>query len=402
VNSRNRILTALEHKEPDRVPVDLGGTESSGITAIAYNRLKRHLNLSGRSQIYDISQMICKVEEPVVESVGSDAVPLLIEPRSWKPWTLVDGSPAEIPARANLRRTDDGEVVQLSENGQVVARSTSSGYYLDNVSPPLADACSTAHIEKYRYFENFDWPDYLDETYEDLNRKAKKLYQETDYLIVGNLWVHIFAAGQALRGYENFMTDLIANQKLAHCLMENLMNVYMKRVSEYAEAVGEYVQVIEVNDDLGAQFGPQLNPDLYRKMIKPYHRKLWSYIKEKTGCYLLFHSCGSVYDFIPDFIEMGIDALNPVQVSARNMDTARLKREFGSEISFWGGGCDTQRVLPFGTTDEIEEEVKRRVDDLASDGGFVFTQVHNIQPDVPPENIMAMYNALNKYLSTGD
>ena len=184
---------------------------------------------------------------------------------------------------------------------------------------------------------------------------------------------------------------------LAYCLMENLMEVYMERVSKYADAVGDYVQVIEVNDDLGSQSGPQLAPALYRKMIKPYHKKLWRYIKEKTGCYLLLHSCGSVYDFIPDLIEMGIDAINPVQVSARNMDTARLKKEFGSEISFWGGGCDTQRVLPFGTPDEVEEEVRRRIDDLAPGGGFVFTQVHNIQPDVSPENIMAMYSALDKY-----
>ena len=397
MNSRNRILTALEHKEPDRVPVDLGGTESSGITGIAYNLLKKHLGFSGRTQIYDISQMICKVERPVVESVCSDAVPLLIEPRIWKPWTLQDGSSAEIPAGVDLRRLDSGEVVQLSADGQVVARSTSSGYYLDNVSPPLADARSTADVEKYKYFRDFDWPDYLDETYEDLNNKARKLYQETDYLIVGNLWVHIFAAGQVLRGFANFMMDLLDNQRLAHCLMENLMEVYMERVAKYAEAVGDYVQVIEVNDDLGTQFGPQLAPALYREMIKPYHKKLWEYIKEKTGCYLLLHSCGSVYDFIPDFIEMGIDAINPVQVSAQNMDTARLKREFGSEISFWGGGCDTQRVLPFGTPDEVEEEVKRRIDDLAPGGGFVFTQVHNIQPDVPPENIMAMYSALDKY-----
>jgi len=397
VNSRNRILTALEHKEPDRVPVDLGATESSGMTGIAYNRLKRHLNLGGRTQLYDISQMICKVENPVLECIGSDAVPLLIEPRAWKPWTLQDGSPAEIPAGVDLRRMDDGGMVLFSEDGGVAARSTSGGLYLDDVSSPLADARSTADIEKYRYFKNFDWPDYLDETYEDLNRKAEKLYQESDYLIVGNLWVHIFAAGQALRGFENFMIDLIANQKLAHCLMENLMNVYMERVTRYAEAVGEYVQVIEVNDDLGTQFGPQLNPALYRKMIKPYHEKLWKHVKEKTGCYLLLHSCGSVYDFIPDFIEMGIDALNPVQVSARNMDTARLKKEFGSQMSFWGGGCDTQRVLPFGTPDEVEEEVKRRIDDMAPGGGFIFTQVHNIQPDVPPENIMAMYRAMDKY-----
>ena len=185
------------------------------------------------------------------------------------------------------------------------------------------------HEDKIKTFEEFrriyppffksDWRDFVEKydgnivaamddllpinAYEDLNLKAQKLYQETDYLIVGNLWVHIFAAGQTLRGFENFMMDLIANQKMAHCLMENLMNVYMERVDRYAEAVGDYVQVIEVNDDLGTQFGPQLNPDLYRKMIKPYHRKLWNYVKEKTGCYLLLHSCGSVYDFIQDFIE---------------------------------------------------------------------------------------------------
>lgn len=394
MDSRNRILTALKHGEPDKVPVDLGATESSGITGVAYNRLKKCLRLGGRTQIYDIYQMICKVEEPVLRKVGSDAIPLLVEPRDWKPWMLQDGSPAEIPARANLRRLDNGEVVQLSEDGQVIARSTPGGHYLDNVSPPLADARSIADIEKYGYFRNFDWPDYLDETYHDLRRKAEKLYSETDRLIVGNLWVHVFAAGQSLRGFENFMTDLIADQKLAHCLMEKLMKVYMERVSRYAEALREYVQVIEVNDDLGTQLGPQLDPALYRKMVKPYHKRLWEYIKEKTGCYLLLHSCGSVYDFIPDFIEMGIDALNPVQVSARNMDTARLKREFGSQISFWGGGCDTQRVLPFGTPEQVKEEVKRRVGDLAPGGGFVFTQVHNIQPDVPPENIMAMYEAL--------
>ncbi len=394
MDSRNRILTALKHGEPDKVPVDLGATESSGITGVAYNRLKKCLRLGGRTQIYDIYQMICKVEEPVLRKVGSDAIPLLVEPRDWKSWMLQDGSPAEIPARANLRRLDNGEVVQLSEDGQVIARSTPGGHYLDNVSPPLADARSIADIEKYGYFRNFDWPDYLDETYHDLRRKAEKLYSETDRLIVGNLWVHVFAAGQSLRGFENFMTDLIADQKLAHCLMEKLMKVYMERVSRYAEALREYVQVIEVNDDLGTQLGPQLDPALYRKMVKPYHKRLWEYIKEKTGCYLLLHSCGSVYDFIPDFIEMGIDALNPVQVSARNMDTARLKREFGSQISFWGGGCDTQRVLPFGTPEQVKEEVKRRVGDLAPGGGFVFTQVHNIQPDVPPENIMAMYEAL--------
>lgn len=393
---RDRILTALRHKEPDRIPIDLGSTESSSINGIAYNNLKKYLGLSGRTQIYDISQMICKVEDTVVKKLNIDAVPLLIEPKEWKAWTLQDGSYAEIPAKANLRRLNGREIVRFSDDGQVLARSSQNGYYLDDAYPPLANAQSCHDIEKYPYFKYFDWPEYIDETYEDLSLKASRLYHETEYLIVGNLWVHIFAAGQALRGFEKFMMDLILDQKLAHCLMENLLSVYMERVSKYGESVGKYVQVIEVNDDLGAQTGPQISKELYRKMIKPYHKRLWNYIKDKTECYLLLHSCGSIYDFIPDLIEIGIDAINPVQVSAVNMDTAKLKREFGDQMTFWGGGCDTQRALPFGTPDEVKNEVKRRIQDLAPNGGFIFAQVHNIQPDVPPENIMAMYEALDE------
>lgn len=157
-----------------------------------------------------------------------------------------------------------------------------------------------------------------------------------------------------------------------------------------------YIQVIQVGDDLGSQDGPQLSPELYRKVVKPRYKKLFQYIKEHSSAYLFLHTC-AVYEFIPDFIEMGVDALNPVQVSAKDMDTKRLKREFGKDITFWGGGCDTQKVLPFGRPEEVTQEVKRRIEDLAPGGGFIFTQVHNIQADVPSENIMAMYNAVKEY-----
>lgn len=395
---RERIISALRHKESDRVPVDLGSTESSGIMAIAYNRLKKHLGLSGRTQIFDIMQMISKVEEPVVEAVGSDAVALLIEPKQWKPWILSDGSAAEVPAKVILKKLDNGTTAQLSQDGTVTSICPKGGLYFDPVWHPLENAKTMDEIDTGEpFFKSFDWPSYLDEDFDDLRTKAEKLYNQTDYAIVGNLYVHLFAAAQTLRGFENFMMDLMADKPMAHRLLSRQVEAYLPRIDKYIEAVGPYVQIIQVNDDLGAQNGPQIAPELYREMVKPYHKKLWRYIKEKSQKPLLLHSCGSIYELIPDLIEMGIDALNPVQVSAANMDTKRLKKEFGKDITFWGGGCDTQTVLPYKTVNDVKEEVRKRIDDLAPGGGFVFCQVHNIQADVPVENIIAMYEQLGTF-----
>ena len=289
--------------------------------------------------------------------------------------------------------------MQLSDDGTELARCPSGGFYFDPVFFPLADAQTLEDIDAgKKYFEAFDWPGYIDEDFADLRLKAKKLYEETEYTVVANLWVHVLAAGMHLRGYENFMMDMAINKKFAHYLLEKQLEAYLPRVEKYIEAVGDYVQVIQVNDDLGSQNGPLISPDMYREMIKPYHKKLWGLIKEKSGKPILLHSCGSIYELIPDLLEIGIDALNPVQVSAANMDSKKLKNEFGKDLTFWGGGCDTQKCLGVGSPGQVRDEVKRRMDDLAPGGGFVFCQVHNIQADVPPENIMAMYETLAEEL----
>jgi uroporphyrinogen decarboxylase len=211
--------------------------------------------------------------------------------------------------------------------------------------------------------------------------------------VVANLQLHLLAAGQILRGYETFMMDLVASKPLAHALLERLTESYMKRCDGYfAEARG-HVDVVLLNDDLGTQAGPMLSLDCYREMIWPYQRRLFAHVKQRSGAFLLFHSCGSVARFIPSLIEAGVDALNPVQVSAAEMDTAKLKSRFGRDIAFWGGGCDTQGVLARGSARRIREEVSRRVEELSPAGGFVFTQVHNIQPDVPPANVVEMLEA---------
>lgn len=395
MTGRERIKLALAHRAADRIPLDLGASESTGIHGIKYNELKQFLGLKGgRTQIFDIGQMIAKVEAPVLDAVGADAVPLLIEPRAWKPWRLPDQSACEIPALADLRPAADGGAELYSAGGALEAVCPKGSFYFDTCRHPLADASSPADIEKgIEHLENFDWPSYCDEDFKDLRRRAQALRSGTDRAIVGNLWTHVFAAGQILRGFENFMMDLLADKPLAHALMGRLVDCYAARVERYAEAVGEYCDIIQVNDDLGAQNGPQIAPETYREMVKPYHARLWGMIKRLTGKPLLLHSCGSVRALIPDLIEIGLDALNPVQVAAADMDSARLKREFGRDLVFWGGGCDTQSVLGAGTPELVREEVRRRCGDLAPGGGFVFCQVHNIQPNVPVRNIMAMYEA---------
>ncbi|MBE9565260.1 MAG: hypothetical protein IMF16_00725, partial [Proteobacteria bacterium] len=212
-----------------------------------------------------------------------------------------------------------------------------------------------------------------------------------------NFQSHLLAAGQILRGFEAFMMDLVLDPKLADALLSELVDTYCQRADQLFPALGDAVDVVLVNDDLGIQTGPMLSPDLYRKRIKPHQKRLFAHLKASSGRPLLVHTCGSVRWAIPDLIEIGMDALNPVQVSAAGMESAGLKRDFGRDITFWGGGCDTQHVLSRGSVQEVEEEVKRRIADFAPGGGFIFCQVHNVQPEVPPENVVAMLEAANEY-----
>jgi uroporphyrinogen decarboxylase len=275
---------------------------------------------------------------------------------------------------------------------------SNGGYYFDPVYSPLADAASISDIERHKAdIENFDAPAHLDKTYEELARDAKELRDNTDYLLVGFFGGHLLQACLILRGWEAFFMDLLVNQKFAAALMEKLLEANIRRFERYAETVGPYVDVVMFEDDLGMQDRPLMRPELYRKTIKSYQKKLFDFVKSRCDAYLFFHSDGAVAPFIPDFIEMGVDILNPLQVSAAGMDTRVLKREFGRDICFWGGGCDSQRVLAFGTPEDVADEVKRRIDDLAPGGGYVFSTIHNVQNGVPPENIVAMFKTALEY-----
>ncbi len=395
---RERVLAALSHKEPDRVPIDLGGTESSGMTAVTFLNLADRLSITHIPRIFDVYQQICLIPDDVLDRFDIDTVPLVFEPAHWTADTTSDSRSALSPAAWRPDTLADGSRVVRDSSGRVIASMPSGGFYFDPVYSPLAGVTDIAALDGYKEdFDRFDMSAMFDEGLDRMVERARALHEDTSRCVVANLCVHILAAGQILRGFENFTMDLLINEPLACAVMDKLLEAYFPRIDTLASRLRDYVDVVLVNDDLGTQAGPMISPDTYRKMVKPFHARLFAHVKKRFGKPLLMHSCGSIRALIPDLIEIGVDAINPVQVSAVGMDPTRLKKDFGKDITFWGGGCDTQSVLPNGSPQDVRDEVKRRIDTLAPGGGFVFTQVHNIQPGVPSENIIAMLDAAREF-----
>ena len=399
MNHRDRVLHALQHKEPDRVPIDFGGTTDSTISALGYQVLRSQLGLEPSvTRVADIYQYTAVVEEDMRQALDVDTMPVLDEPAQWRQGTLTDDSPAEFPELFRPQRERDGSQVVRDGAGTVVLKMPAGGYYFDPVHSPLAEATSVQEIDTcLDQIESYDKPDHLDKSYEDLAERARWLRDHTDYLLVGYFGGHIFQAAQSLRGWERFLMDLLVNRRFAEALLDRLAEANIRRFARYAETVGRYVHIVQFEDDLGMQDRPLLRPELYRSAVKPYHARLFRYARSRCDAYLLLHSDGAVAPLIPDLIDMGIDALNPVQTSAAGMQAGQLKREFGKEITFWGGGCDSQVVLPFGTAAEVADEVKRRIDELAPGGGYVFAPIHNVQAEVPARNVVTMFQTAREY-----
>jgi len=395
MTSRERVLTTLQHKEPDKVPIDFGGMRSTGIMAIAYNRLKRHLGLKGgETRVYDPTQQLAEPEEEILDLFEVDVVDLNnslgIRAEKWRDWTLPDGSLGKMPVTSYP--VWEKEEWVLKDGLRTRARMPESCLYFENCNQILEHVETTADMRRIR------WKTYFtDEDLREFEEKGKFLCENTDYAIMGGFGGNILECGQEVRGWENFMSDLVGNRSFAEDLMDELVEMHLTNLKGFLQAVGSYIQIIQMGEDLGTQETSQISLQMYRELVKPRHRKIYQYVKEHSSLYVFLHSCGSIYNLIPDLIEIGVDILNPVQTSAANMDPVQLKREFGSKITFWGGGCDTQSVLPYATTEELEAHVKERIGIFAPGGGFVFTQVHNVQANVPPENVVAMFNAAKKH-----
>jgi uroporphyrinogen decarboxylase len=396
MNSRVRVLTTLQHQVPDRVPIDLGGMRSTGITAIAYNRLLDHLGIEGMAKVADTGQQLANVEEPVRQRFHVDVAALdmvsadwVREDCAWQTWQLADRSPCMVPVTFNPVLDENGDWVIRDAYGRTTARMPKGGYYFDGLYHPLAEIDTLEGVDAMAEH----WKPISNEVLDCLHDQAKDLYENTDYAILGGFGGSFLEAGQGLRGWDTFMMDLALRPDFVEHLLDLLLEGYLINVERYVEAVGDYVQLINVGGDLGTQNGPQLSPAMYEHFIQPRQAKFWAYIHDISDMYVFLHSCGGIYPLIPGLIEAGVDVLNPVQTSAAGMDPVRLKREFGEQLVFWGGGCDTQTVLGNASPQEIREHVHERIRIFAPGGGFVFNQVHNIQVEVPPENIVAMLDA---------
>ena len=373
MNSRERVLAALDHREPDMVPIDLGGTENTTITRIAYLNLRQHLGMPAEPDPFIINRQMDAVfpQEDLLQRFEVDFRP--VKPSlDWQP--------------------DIREMPDDSFYDEMAILWKKAAYYYDMVEHPFENF-TVADIDR------FNWPDpYAPARIAGLGEQAKALYEGSQAAIVlADIVWGPFELGCALRGYEQFLVDLLQNERFASRLLERNLELAIGFWDAYLGEVGEYIQIVGLGDDLGIQTGPMISPALYRKFIKPLHRQLIDFIRIKTKAKIFLHSCGSVYDLIPDLIEAGVDILSPVQFSSAKMDLGRLKREFGNQLTFWGGGVNTQRVLPFGSLQEIRDEVSRNFEIMASDGGFIFVPVHNIQADISPERILAVYEtALEK------
>ncbi len=376
---RERVTLALAHKEPDRIAIDLGGSICSSIHKSSYIELKQYLGMEIEDiKMADYVQQLPYLDEKLLERLGAD-------------FRMVQLPAATAPG---LEIFEDGDFYAFIDRwGSKLHMPKDGGLYFDWVDFPIKEPTITA-------LEAYNWPS--PDAAEDiapLRKQAEYLYDHTDYALVGSgvIGGGIFEQPARVMGLENFLMALVTDASFADQLMEKITEIYIEACIRYLDQVGEFLQVFTYWDDVNSQNGWIISPDIYRQRIKPRQKRLVEAIKQKTDAKIYYHGCGAVFDLIPDLIEIGFDIINPVQVSAKGMDTRRLKKTYGQDIVFWGGGVDTQKILPFGTPEEVAEEVKRRIDDLAAEGGFVFAAVHNIQAYVPPANIVAMFETALDY-----
>jgi len=379
MTSRERILTALDHREPDRIPVDLGGTVVTSIALSTYAALRDHLGLPKKPvRVMETVQQIAWADEDVLDLFGVDVIPVFANPAAGYSPVFVDEG-----ERGDSFKDEFGATL----------RRPRRGLYYDWQEFPLAEPSIEA-------MERMPWPDPADPArFQGLRRRVQTLRASTDRALFGmapcghdllnQLW--------RVRGMEEGLMDLVLHVDFVEAFLDRLTQTIITAQELFLDEVGDLIDIHFTADDLAGQCGPLISPAVYRSLVKPRWARILASIKARTRARILYHSCGALAEFLPDLIEIGVDIINPVQVTAAGMESADLKKRFGDRLSFWGGGCDTQAVLPRGTPHEVREEVRRRIRDLAPGGGFVFNPVHNIQPHVPPANVLAMFHAAHEF-----
>jgi len=393
--------------------MDLGSTPSSGISAIAYNRLEKHLGVrGGKTKVYDVVQQLAEPEDWALDQFGIDVIDIgrafNVKDEDWLLGTLPDGSEAYFPHWFSPSPQPDGRRDVFMRDGTRIASMPAGAAFFDQTCFPYIDGYPDDFLDLPKAMGKVLWAALVhspwdrageDGFWEKLREKALALRENSDRALMIVCGCNLFEWGTFLRRMDNFLMDLAAEPSKVEALLDALMEIHLNTLERVCAAVGDIADIIRFGDDLGTNEGPFMSPSTYRKLFKPRHAMLYEYVKRNSRMHTFLHSCGSISALIPDLIDAGLEIINPVQTSCRRMEPERLKREFGKDIAFWGGGCDIRSVLSRGTPSEIKEHVKRRLSILSPGGGFVFCAEHNILPDAPPENIAALFEAVEEFYS---
>lgn len=407
MNSRERILAALRHEETDRVPIDIGGTVVTNISLPAYGRLKRHLGLTeGRARIFHTWSQVPEIEPEIAARLHTDTVTLPryrssfgIPNANFKPWAFVDGVDYLVPVDFNPGRNEKGDL-EWYEHGIKLAEAPGSGTHGFMLRHnPLNQVRNPQDIDRWfdTYEGNYTGRIHVpDEELAWAREFARQLRQNTDKAIVADYIFTVTNYAEGLVGWDTFYIHLLTEPELIRHLLARLVHEEITGLKRYLEAVGEYIDVILAADDLGHQRGPLMKLDIFQEFILPGHKAFCQTVHENSNAAILFHTDGTVIDFLPELIDAGVNCLNPVQTDAAKMDPLELKRRFGNHITFWGGGVD-HHVLAAGTPAQVQADIRRRMKLFAPGGGYVFTAIHNILGDAPPENILAAFDAAYEF-----
>lgn len=420
MNSRERVQAALEHRQPDRVPIDFGATAVTGISASAVYKLRVALGLhkpGERVKVIEPYQMLGEVDDALAARLGVDCVELGARKTffgfanvGWKPWTLHDGTPVWVPEAFNTTPEPNGDILMYPEGDRSAppsGRMPAGGFYFDSIirQPPIDESRLNVadNLEEFSLI--------TDEELADYERRAEHLYRNTDRAIVGSFGGTSFGDialvpapwlkhPKGIRDVAEWYMSALTRPAYIREVFERQADIALQNLALIHQAVGNRVSVIFVTGtDFGTQRALFISPDVYRELYAPVHRRVNDWVHRHTTWKTFIHSCGAVEPLIGDFIAVGFDILNPVQFSAAGMDPQRLKDKYGDRIVFWGGGVDTQHTLAFGTPDEVRAEVRRQIAILGAGGGMVFNAVHNVQATTPTENLMAMVEALQEEIA---
>lgn len=418
MNSRERVTTALNHQEPDRVPLDLGGSPTTGMHVSTVYALRQALKLDPPGtpvKVVEPYQMLGEIAPDLCEALGVDVVGLSsnktmfgFKNEGWKPWTLFDGTPVLVPDKFNTEPDLKGDILMYPEGDRTAppsGRMPKGGFYFDTIirQPPIIDEELNPedNLEEFGPVSN--------EELKYFRREAERLYTQTDKAILANFGGTSFGDialvpgpqlkhPKGIRGIKEWYISTLIRPDYIRKVFERQCEIALENLEKICKVVGNRVTAIFVTGtDFGTQRGPIISNETYRKLYKPFHKRVNDWVHEHTGWKTFIHSCGSIEPLIKDFIDAGFDILNPVQCSAVNMDPHQLKKKYGDLITFWGGGVDTQWTLPFGTPDQVRREVHERIRIFAPGGGFVFNTIHNVQPRIPVKNVLAMYKAVREY-----